>query len=48
MSKEYFEKIKMTRGDVNSITFDNIRDWTYFNNYDTNEVYDDELANLFE
>ena len=33
-SQEYFEKVKMTRGDVNSSKDDKIRDWNYFNQYD--------------
>jgi hypothetical protein len=46
MSREYFEKVKMTRGDVNGGSYENIRDWTYFDKYDRSEKYDDELANL--
>ena len=46
MSKEYFENVKMTRGDVASSTLDIIRDWTYFEQYDTNDTYDGELAEL--
>jgi hypothetical protein len=48
MSKEYFKKIKMTRGDVNTSDekINNIRDWNYFEKYDHNEIIDDELLNL--
>ena len=33
-SKEYFEKIKMTRGDVNRERSDFARNWHYFDSYD--------------
>jgi hypothetical protein len=33
-SVEFFQRIKMTRGDVNLISFENIRDMNYFNKYD--------------
>jgi hypothetical protein len=46
MSEEYFRKVKMTRGDVSSLSINNIRDMTYFNNYDFKEVMDEELKNL--
>jgi hypothetical protein len=46
MSREYFGKIKMTRGDAVSADLDNVRDWKYFRAYDNNEVCDSELANL--
>lgn len=46
MSKEYFEKIKMTRGAADVIQHENVRHWDYFARYDHKEVYDDELANL--
>ena len=46
-SKEYFEKVKMTRGDVNNKTVDNIRDWKYFNEYNINTDYEDnDLKNM--
>lgn len=48
MSLEYFRKIKMTRGDATTIKFDSVRDENYFKKYDTNEVIDDELANLLQ
>ena len=46
MSEEYFRKVKMTRGDVSSISINNIRDMNYFNSYDFKEVMDEELKNL--
>lgn len=46
MSKEYFEKVKMTRGDVDTPTSDNVRNWDYFARYDFKDVYDDELKIL--
>lgn len=43
-SREYFEKVKMTRGDVAwSI---NPRDWNYFNSYDFREEEDVKLKDL--
>ena len=36
-SKQYFEKVKMCRGDVNSEISNNIRNWTYFKEYDQNK-----------
>ena len=44
MSKEYFEKIKMTRGSADIAT--NPRDWNYFKERDFKEELDDELVNL--
>ena len=38
-SKEYFEKVKMTRGDVHYITI--IRDWDYFDNINKDTNYED-------
>ena len=32
-SKDYFEKIKLKRGDVSHSSLDSIRGWDYFNNY---------------
>ena len=46
MSVEYFQKVKMTRGDSYNINSENIRDMNYFHSYDKNEVLDDELKNL--
>ena len=44
-SKSYFERIKMTRGDVANIKQQNIRDWDYFARYDAPAtIYDNELA----
>ena len=48
MSKEYYEKIKMTRGDVNHPQYENVRDWNYFNSYDFKEVIDTTLADMVD
>lgn len=49
-SKEYFENVKMQRGDVNSKNATNLRDWKYFQEYDQNkntiDVYLKELVTL--
>ena len=36
-SKQYFEKVKMSRGDVNTAISNNIRNWAYFKEYDQNK-----------
>jgi glycosyltransferase involved in cell wall biosynthesis len=46
MSKEYFYKVKATRGDAT--THINVRNEEYFNYHDFTDVYDDELASLLE
>lgn len=47
MSKEYFEKVKMRRGDVADGHSDNVRDWDYFNKYDENtRELDTQLADM--
>jgi hypothetical protein len=46
MSKEYFEKIKIQRGDASSSSSDSVRDWDYFNHYDYSEAVDTELADM--
>lgn len=46
MSREYFERVKMGRGDVLHPQLTNERDWTYFAAHDRNEVEDNELAEL--
>lgn len=50
MSREYFSKIKMTRGDSigypNSDTCDTHRDLDYFNRWDFKEMVDTTLSNL--
>lgn len=43
-SREYFENVKMTRGDVSRSKWDHVRDWNYFNRYDCAEVDDFELS----
>ena len=45
-SKSFFEKIKMTRGDVAAARLKNIRNWDYFNAYDHKEILDEELKNI--
>jgi hypothetical protein len=41
-SEEYFRKVKMTRGDVNTTTSENIRDMNYFRTYNKNMDFTDE------
>lgn len=43
-SKEWFGRVKMTRGDA--INNDHRRDWDYFRRYDTNELVDKEILDL--
>lgn len=44
-SEEYFEKVKMTRGDANNPIYDTIRDWKYFENINKNcNITDTNLA----
>jgi hypothetical protein len=43
-SREFFERVKMTRGDVADKEKDTYRDWHYFDLLDTNYIFDDELA----
>lgn len=46
-SQEFFEKVKMTRGDVLNVNVENIRDIKYFNSYDQNSNSNDEsLKNI--
>jgi hypothetical protein len=45
MSKEYFNKVKKTRGDVYTKNHNSARDDDYFNRYDNNKVEDKNLAN---
>jgi len=48
-SLEYFQKVKMTRGDVNNIYNENVRDMNYFYGYDKNKTLKDELLkNIIE
>ena len=48
-SLEFFIKVKMTRGAADTVTSDNIRNLTYFNNYNKNAIYKDTtLKNLIE
>ena len=45
LSREYYEKVKMSRGDVAGLG-DNGRDWNYFNQRDFKEEKDYELIEL--
>ena len=46
-SKDFFEKVKMTRGDVNAETLNNVRDWNYFEKYNLKTDYEDnDLKNM--
>jgi hypothetical protein len=45
-SLEFFQKVKMTRGDVSSSAYENVRDLSYFHRYDTKEYCDEILKNL--
>jgi len=46
-SKEFFTKVKMTRGDVSSMNVEHIRDMKYFHDYNKNTTHEDtELKNL--
>jgi hypothetical protein len=47
-SKEYFEKVKISRGDVLNPNFNSTRDWNYFKNFDYCEEKDELLKNLLE
>ena len=46
MSKEYFEKVKMTRGDAVQPSAKHTRDWNYFKGYDHREEEDTTLKDL--
>ena len=46
-SQEWFQKVKMKRGDVNTKTSDNIRNMDYFRSYDNNQVIDEELSTKY-
>jgi len=43
-SKEFFEKVKMSRGAADVVV--NVRDWAYFDKYDHKEETDTQLRNL--
>jgi hypothetical protein len=44
-SWDWFRTIKMTRGDVAAIHYENMRDRSYFEKYDNNIVFDDSIIN---
>lgn len=39
-SREYFQKVKMKRGDVHSASWNGARTWEYFDNHDFDEITD--------
>lgn len=43
-SKKWYEKTKMTRGDVGTASLDSVRNWDYFSRYDYKEYNDTALA----
>jgi hypothetical protein len=46
-SKEYFGKVKITRGAADLIEHENVRDWNYFDRYNDNTDYEDnDLKNM--
>ena len=46
-SLQYFKEVKMSRGDVNSLKHENVRDMNYFNKYDKNTIFKDaQLSDL--
>lgn len=47
-SKEFFKKVKMTRGDVSTIKYNHVRDLTYFKNYDFKDREDIQLKKMVE
>ena len=46
MSEEYFQKVKIPRGDAFTQTNENARDMDYYRRYDKNDVKDTKLADL--
>ena len=42
-SREFYKKVKLTRGDVESNRSENVRDWSYFEKYDENMIYKDTI-----
>lgn len=45
-SLEFFQKVKINRGDADNVNTDNIRDMNYFKKYDYNEFIDETLKNI--
>jgi len=45
-SLEFFQKVKMTRGDADNASSDNVRNMNYFKRYDYNEINDETLKNI--
>lgn len=46
-SLNFFRSVKSTRGDVNNLAMNNIRDLHYFRQFDHNDIYDDKLKNSY-
>jgi len=44
----YFQSVKITRGDIQNPDVDNIIDMNYFNSYNHCEHKDEDLKNLIE
>ena len=44
MSREYFEKVKMARGDAHTTISDNVRTWAYYKWYDGKDLVEYDLA----
>jgi hypothetical protein len=47
-SKEFFKKVKMSRGDASNPKTEHIRDWAYFKRYDFKDRKDIQLKELLE
>jgi hypothetical protein len=47
-SREYFQKVKMRRGDVHTFAWNNARTWDYFDAHDFDEQKDTLLADLID
>jgi hypothetical protein len=47
-SREYFQKVKMPRGDVHSKQWNTARTWDYFDAHDFDDVNDYQLSNLMD
>lgn len=42
-SKQFFEQVKLNRGDADTILHDNVRNWDYFKSYDKNKTFKDTI-----
>lgn len=45
-SRQFFENIKMKRGDASNPKYEDIRTWEYFRDFDHNDILDEELKNI--